>query len=43
MGIHCITGNFAGDGNLVRHASFRVTDALLTLGQAAFKKRMQQA
>ncbi len=43
LGVQCIAGNFAGEGSLVRHASFSVTDALLTLGQAAFNKRMQES
>jgi uncharacterized cofD-like protein len=32
MGVHCIAGNFACEGDLVRHAPDRVTDALLKLG-----------
>ncbi len=31
LGIHCITGNFAEEGNVLRHAADRVTDALLSL------------
>lgn len=31
LGIRCITGNFADEGDVLRHASDRVTDALLSL------------
>jgi uncharacterized cofD-like protein len=31
LGIQCITGNFAAEGNVLRHAADRVTDALLSL------------
>lgn len=31
MGIRCITGDFADEGDLVRHASSRVADALLQI------------
>ena len=31
LGIQCITGNFADEGNVLRHAADRVTDALLAL------------
>jgi 2-phospho-L-lactate transferase/gluconeogenesis factor (CofD/UPF0052 family) len=31
LGIQCITGNFADEGNVLRHAADRVTDALLSL------------
>jgi uncharacterized cofD-like protein len=31
LGVQCITGNFADEGDVLRHASNRVTDALLTL------------
>jgi uncharacterized cofD-like protein len=31
LGVHCITGNFADEGDVLRHASDRVTDALLSL------------
>jgi uncharacterized cofD-like protein len=34
LGVRCITGNFAIEGNVVRHNAERVTDALLELGQA---------
>jgi uncharacterized cofD-like protein len=34
MGVHCIAGDFAVEGDVVRHAAGRVTDALLTLGHA---------
>jgi len=35
LGVHCITGDFALEGNVVRHAASRVTGALLALGQSA--------
>ena len=35
LGVRCITGNFAGEEGLVRHAAGRVTDALLALGRHA--------
>jgi uncharacterized cofD-like protein len=31
MGIHCVTGNFAAEGDVLRHAADRVTDAVLAL------------
>jgi uncharacterized cofD-like protein len=31
LGVQCITGNFAAEGDVLRHAADRVTDALLTL------------
>jgi uncharacterized cofD-like protein len=31
LGVQCITGNFADEGNVLRHAADRVTDALLSL------------
>ena len=31
MGIQCVTGNFADEGDVLRHAADRVTDALLAL------------
>jgi uncharacterized cofD-like protein len=31
LGIQCITGNFADEGDVLRHAAGRVTDALLAL------------
>jgi len=33
MGIRCVTGNFSSEGNVVRHESERVTEALLELGR----------
>jgi 2-phospho-L-lactate transferase/gluconeogenesis factor (CofD/UPF0052 family) len=33
LGVHCITGDFVSEGGVVRHASDRVTDALLALGK----------
>jgi uncharacterized cofD-like protein len=34
LGVRCIAGDFAIEGNVVRHDAERVTDALLALGQA---------
>ena len=34
MGVRCILGDFASEGSVVRHASDRVTGALLALGRA---------
>jgi len=34
MGVKCITGNFASEETVVRHASARVTTTLLALGQS---------
>jgi uncharacterized cofD-like protein len=31
LGIQCVTGNFAAEGNVLRHAADRVTDTLLSL------------
>ncbi|HEX4036706.1 MAG TPA: gluconeogenesis factor YvcK family protein [Acidobacteriaceae bacterium] len=31
LGIRCVTGNFADEGDVLRHAADRVTDALLSL------------
>jgi 2-phospho-L-lactate transferase/gluconeogenesis factor (CofD/UPF0052 family) len=31
LGIQCITGNFAAEGDVLRHAADRVTTALLSL------------
>ena len=38
LGVRCITGDFASEENVVRHAANRVTGALLTLGQSAPKR-----
>ena len=35
LGVRCITGDFASEENVVRHAANRVTGALLALGQSA--------
>jgi uncharacterized cofD-like protein len=35
MGIHCITGNFADEGDVLRHASDRVAAQVLKLASAA--------
>ena len=34
LGVRCIAGDFASEGNVVRHAAGRVTGALLALGGA---------
>ena len=39
LGVRCITGDFASEGNVVRHAADRVTDALLALGHSARPER----
>lgn len=39
LGVRVITGNFASEGNVVRHAASRVTSALLELGRAALTER----
>jgi uncharacterized cofD-like protein len=39
LGVHAITGNFASEGKLVRHATDRVADALLALGRDALASR----
>jgi hypothetical protein len=39
LGVRCITGDFASEDNLVRHAADRVTGALLALGSAALADR----
>jgi uncharacterized protein YlxP (DUF503 family) len=31
LGVQCITGDFTAEGNVLRHAADRVTDALLSL------------
>jgi uncharacterized cofD-like protein len=35
LGVRCIAGNFASEEKVVRHATDRVADALLSLGRAA--------
>ena len=35
MGVHCIVGNFLSEGDVLRHASDRVTGALMELGRLA--------
>jgi uncharacterized cofD-like protein len=40
LGVRCITGNFASEECVVRHAADRVTGALLALGKAARAKRL---
>jgi uncharacterized cofD-like protein len=39
MGVHCIIGNFLSEGDVLRHASDRVTGALLELGTLAVQPR----
>jgi uncharacterized cofD-like protein len=39
LGVRVITGDFASEESVVRHAAVGVTDALLTLGQAALAQR----
>ncbi len=39
LGVRCIAGDFASEGNVVRHAAKRVTGALLALGRAALASR----
>jgi uncharacterized cofD-like protein len=38
MGIRCVTGNFAAEGDVLRHAADRVTDAVLALPMRAGAK-----
>jgi uncharacterized cofD-like protein len=39
LGVHAITGDFASEGQLVRHATDGVADALLALGRDALARR----
>ncbi|UWZ87049.1 gluconeogenesis factor YvcK family protein [Occallatibacter riparius] len=39
MGVRCVAGNFASEGEVVRHAASRVTGALLALGRAHVSSR----
>ncbi len=39
LGVRCIVGNFASEGNVVRHDSIHVTDTLLSLGRTALELR----
>ncbi len=39
LGVRCIAGDFASEGNVVRHEANRVTGALLALGQMALALR----
>ena len=39
MGIRCIAGDFASEGNVVRHDAARVTDALMALGLSSLRSR----
>jgi 2-phospho-L-lactate transferase/gluconeogenesis factor (CofD/UPF0052 family) len=38
LGVQCIAGDFASEESVVRHASGRVTGALLALGQSAVRE-----
>ena len=38
LGVRCITGDFASEENVVRHAANRVTGALLALGHSKPKR-----
>ena len=40
LGVRVVTGNFASEENVVRHAADRVTDTLLALGGAAVAGRV---
>jgi uncharacterized cofD-like protein len=39
LGVRCITGDFACEGNVVRHEAERVTEALLALGRTVAPRR----
>ena len=39
LGVRCIAGDFASEGNVVRHETNRVTGALLALGRVALARR----
>ncbi len=39
LGVRCVTGNFALEGNVVRHAANRLAAELLTLAQSGARKR----
>ncbi|HET6206498.1 MAG TPA: gluconeogenesis factor YvcK family protein [Terracidiphilus sp.] len=39
LGVRCIPGDFASEGNVVRHAAGRVTGALLALGHSVLASR----
>ena len=39
LGVRCIAGDFASEGNVVRHEADRVTEALLALGRSALAAR----
>lgn len=41
LGVRCIVGDFASEGNVVRHAPGRVTGALLALGRTGSTLRSQ--
>jgi uncharacterized cofD-like protein len=39
LGVRCIVGDFAAEGDVVRHASDRVSDAILRLGMAGRRQK----
>jgi uncharacterized cofD-like protein len=39
LGVKCIVGNFLSEGDVLRHASDRVTSALMELGKQAIRNR----
>jgi uncharacterized cofD-like protein len=39
LGVRCIAGDFASEGNVVRHAEGRVTEALLALGRSVIHSK----
>jgi uncharacterized cofD-like protein len=39
LGVHCITGNFASEGSVVRHNVIDVNNALLSLGRFGINNR----
>ncbi len=42
LGVHCITGDFASEENVVRHAPDRVTEAVMKLAAGSASKKKQQ-
>ena len=43
LGVRCIAGDFASEGNVVRHAAGRVTGALLALGQTVWLEKLKSS
>jgi len=43
MGVHCVVGNFLSEGDVLRHASDRVTGALMELGRLGSRARQESA